>query len=152
MRQSFSLFFRYLNNNKNIGNENWAASSEFGTYRLCEKRRFRCSYKQWIERNLQTESQIPGPSEWLGMRSWNLSWRNAPRHKFAWRGSIYKAYCPRQYTCVYMYCLYTISWHTETVILGLFYYKIRWQYSLTHVKIACLDVFSSYINIIRDSV
>ena len=44
------------------------------------------SYKQWIKRNLQTESQIPGPSEWLCMRSWNLSWRNARRHKFAWRG------------------------------------------------------------------
>ena len=28
------------------------------------------SYKQWIKRNLQTETQIPGPSEWLGMRSW----------------------------------------------------------------------------------
>ena len=27
------------------------------------------SYKQWIKRNLQTENQIPGPSEWLGMRS-----------------------------------------------------------------------------------
>ena len=25
------------------------------------------SYKQWVKRNLQTESQIPGPSEWLGM-------------------------------------------------------------------------------------
>ena len=46
------------------------------------------SYKQWIKRNLQTESQIPGPSEWLGMHSWNLSWRNARRHKFAWGGSI----------------------------------------------------------------
>ena len=45
------------------------------------------SYKQWIKRNLQTESQIRGPSEWLGMRGWNLSWRNARRHKFAWRGS-----------------------------------------------------------------
>ena len=45
-------------------------------------------YKQWIKRNLQTESQIPGPAEWLDMRSWNLSWRNARRHKFAWRGSI----------------------------------------------------------------
>ena len=45
------------------------------------------SYKQWVKRNLQTESQIPGPSEWLGMRSWNLSWPNAWRHKFAWRGS-----------------------------------------------------------------
>ena len=48
------------------------------------------SYKQWIKRNLQTESQIPGPSEWLGMRSWNLSWRNARRHKFAWRGPFSK--------------------------------------------------------------
>ena len=106
------------------------------------------SYKQWIKRNLQTENQIPGPSEWLGMRSWNLSWRNARIHKFAWRGSIYKAYCPRQYTCVYMYCLYTISWHRETVILGLFYYKIRWQYSLTHVKIAMSwRVFILYFNI-----
>ena len=46
------------------------------------------SYKQWVKRNLQTESQIPSPSEWLGMRSWNVSWRNARRHKFAWRGSI----------------------------------------------------------------
>ena len=45
------------------------------------------SYKHWVKRNLQTESQIPSPSEWLGMRSYNLSWRNAQRHKFAWRGS-----------------------------------------------------------------
>ena len=72
----------------------WTASSEFGTYRLCEQRRCSLartfaarSYKQWVKRNLQTESQIPGPSEWLGMRSYNLSWRNARRHKFAWRGS-----------------------------------------------------------------
>ena len=43
------------------------------------------SYEQWVKRNLQTESQIPGPFEWLGMRSSNLSWRNAHRHKFAWR-------------------------------------------------------------------
>ena len=27
------------------------------------------SYKQWVKRNLQTESQIPGLSEWLGMRT-----------------------------------------------------------------------------------
>ena len=46
------------------------------------------SYKHWIKRNFQTENQIPGPSEWLGMRSWNWSWRNARRHKFAWRGSL----------------------------------------------------------------
>ena len=47
------------------------------------------SYKQWVKRNLQTESQILSPSKWLGMCSWNLSWRNARRHKIAWRGSIY---------------------------------------------------------------
>ena len=47
------------------------------------------SYQQWVKRNLQTERQIPGPSDWLGMRGWNLSWRNARRHKFAWRGSFY---------------------------------------------------------------
>ena len=27
------------------------------------------SFKQWVKRNLQTETQIPGSSEWLGMRS-----------------------------------------------------------------------------------
>ena len=27
------------------------------------------SYKQWVKRNLQTESQISSPSDWLGMRS-----------------------------------------------------------------------------------
>ena len=27
------------------------------------------SYKQWVKWNRQTESQIPGPSEWLVMRS-----------------------------------------------------------------------------------
>ena len=27
------------------------------------------SYKQWVKKNCQTESQIPGPSEWLGIRS-----------------------------------------------------------------------------------
>ena len=27
------------------------------------------SYKQWVERNLQTESQTPSLSEWLGIRS-----------------------------------------------------------------------------------
>ena len=27
------------------------------------------SYRQWVKRNLQTESHIPGPSERLGMRS-----------------------------------------------------------------------------------
>ena len=27
------------------------------------------SYKQWVKRNLQTENQISGPSEQLGLRS-----------------------------------------------------------------------------------
>ena len=27
------------------------------------------SYKQWVKRNLQTESQIPGHFEWQGMHS-----------------------------------------------------------------------------------
>ena len=31
------------------------------------------SYKQCVKRSLQTESQVPGTSEWLGMRSLNLS-------------------------------------------------------------------------------
>ena len=57
------------------------------------------SYKQWIKRNLQTESQIRGPSEWLGMRGWNLSWRNARRHKFAWRGSNIKLLVQPQKLC-----------------------------------------------------
>ena len=44
------------------------------------------SNKQWVKRNLQTESQIPGPSEWLGIRSlyclvynhiyWSFYYRN----------------------------------------------------------------------------
>ena len=75
---------------------NWTASSEFGTYRVCEQR---------VKRNLQTESQIPGPSKWLGMRSWNLSWRNARRHKFAWRGS-YTAF----FNLVFDYGIIPESW------------------------------------------
>ena len=53
----------------------WAASSEFGIYRLCEQRWFRqaCASAQPRQnlgkRYLQTESQIPDPSEWLRMRS-----------------------------------------------------------------------------------
>ena len=37
-----------------------------------------------------------GSGEWLGMHSWNLSWRNARRHKFAWRGRmIFKLLCAK---------------------------------------------------------
>ena len=67
------ITWRYPLNNSDVI---WTASSKFGTYRLCEQLRFRRartfaarSYKQWVKRNLQRESQIPGPSEWLGMRS-----------------------------------------------------------------------------------
>ena len=56
------------------------------------------SYKQWIKRNLQTVSQVPGPSEWLGMRSCNLSWWNAQGHKFAWRGSNVIKLAMKQYS------------------------------------------------------
>ena len=60
----------------------WTASSEFGTYRLCEQRRFRracasaqsrqnlrCSLIQAVSQEEPSDSQISGPSEWLGMRS-----------------------------------------------------------------------------------
>ena len=66
----------------------WTASSELVLIRTSAAR----SYKQWVKRNLQTERQIPGPSEWLDMRNWNLSWWNARRHKFAWRAHIQETY------------------------------------------------------------
>ena len=50
------------------------------------------SYKQWVKRHLQTESQITGPSEWLDMYSWNLSWGSTRRHKFTWRNTSVLSY------------------------------------------------------------
>ena len=61
----------------------WTASGEFGTYHLASSegpgepahprslaRTFAArSYKQWVKRNLKSESQTSDPSEWLGMRS-----------------------------------------------------------------------------------
>ena len=85
----------------------WTASSEFGTYRLCE---------QWIKRNFQTENQIPGPSEWLDIRSWNLSWWNARRHKFAWRGpyigSYLRVYTTSRRQCIYVTFISSVDGHT----------------------------------------
>ena len=52
--------WKILKSNSSVLCYNWTASSECGTYRLCE---------QWVKRNLQTESQISVPSEWLGMHS-----------------------------------------------------------------------------------
>ena len=50
---------------KTFARDIWTASNEFGiAYASSEG-----SGKQWVKRNLQTESQIPGFSEWLGMRS-----------------------------------------------------------------------------------
>ena len=73
------------------------------------------SYKQWVKRNLQTESQISGPSEWLGMRSWNLSWRNARRHKFAWRGPYY--------VCCKSISLLELCWHLNYQTLRIWCYN-----------------------------
>ena len=76
------------------------------------------SYKQWIKRNFQTENQIPGPSEWLDMRSWNLSWRNARRHKFAWRGSNADTIChfPRSHCIALLNVIYFK--HLQTLLKG----------------------------------
>ena len=83
------------------------------------------SYKQWVKRHLQTESQIPGPSEWLGMRSYNLSWRNARRHKFAWRGSYNEVFkwviaCRYLfYTKLYKYSSRKISiWKSNVILMS----------------------------------
>ena len=56
----------------------WAASSEFGTYRLCE---------QWAKRDLQTESQILAP-----LNGWTCAVKIChdgmlEDTNFAWRGS-----------------------------------------------------------------
>ena len=45
------------------------ASSEGSHPRSIARTSATRSYKQCVKRNLQTESQVPGPSEWLGMRS-----------------------------------------------------------------------------------
>ena len=84
----------------------WAASSEFGTYRLCEQRRFRraCASAQsrqnlrcsLIQAVSQEESSDRKPDPWplwmAGHAQLNLSWRNARRHKFAWRVSFYPSW------------------------------------------------------------
>ena len=63
--------FPCLYSDKLFASLKWTASSEFGSYRLCEQRRFSPrslartsaarSYKQWVKRNLQTESQTLAP-------------------------------------------------------------------------------------------
>ena len=70
----------------------------------------RCSLIQAVnQEELSDRKPDPGPSEWLDMRSWNLSWRNARRHKFAWRGSISIFYDMRYVTntktCLSKHCL-----------------------------------------------
>ena len=85
------------------------------------------SYKQWIKKNLQTESQIRGPSEWLGMRGWNLSWRNARRHKFAWRGSFDKIHGSNLYNLIFCDNLIFL-YKSDMLILvtGLEFYTVPW--------------------------
>ena len=81
------------------------------------------SYKQWVKRNLQTESQIPGPSEWLGMPSENLSWWTAQRHKFAWHATHDMKFRALMITWMFLlekFVLVIIAWavglnHTETL-------------------------------------
>ena len=91
------------------------------------------SYKQWVKRNLQTESQIPSPSEWLRMRSLSLSWRNARRHKFAWRGSFLSL------DVVLRSDLCGTSWAPWMV-----YYSTRWE--MSPVKRICVFEHSVMIN------
>ena len=75
----------------------WAASSEFGTYRLCEQRRFRwaCASSQsrqnlccfLIQALSQEEPSDKKPDPWplwMAGHAQLKRWRNARRHKFAW--------------------------------------------------------------------
>ena len=86
---------------------NWTASSEFGTYRLCELRRFRracasaqsrqnlrCSLIQAVSQEEPSDRKPdPWPLSMAGHAQLKLSWRNAGRHKFAWRGSNHPSKC-----------------------------------------------------------
>ena len=76
----------------------WATSSEFGTYCLCKQQRFRwvcastqsrqnlhCSLIQAVSREEPSDRK---PNPWpLWMAGHAQSWRNARRHKFAWRAT-----------------------------------------------------------------
>ena len=103
------------------------------------------SYKQWVKRNLQTESQIPGPSEWLGMRSWNLSWWNARRHKFAWQGS---------YGTVLWVTVYARLSERWCICLSVCFCCSRWcdleehaSWSMIHVAVVLSAVFAVYYKV-----
>ena len=78
----------------------WAAPNEFGTYRLCEQRRFRracasgqsrqnlcCSLIQAVNQE-EPSDRKPDPCPLWMARHAQLKFvmRNARRHKFAWRG------------------------------------------------------------------
>ena len=81
----------------------WTASSEFGTYRQCEQRRFRracasaqsrqnlrCSLIQAVsQEEVSDRKPDPWPLWMAGHAQLNLSWRSARRHKFAWRGYMF---------------------------------------------------------------
>ena len=80
-----------------------AASSEFGTYRLCKERRFsracssaqsrqnlRCSLIQAVSQEEPSDRKPDPWTFWIAGHAQSLSWWNARRHKFAWRGSYCK--------------------------------------------------------------
>ena len=60
--------FMYGPGQANLVVTTYASSEGSGILRLARISAAR-SNKQWVKRNLQTESQIPGPSEWLEMSS-----------------------------------------------------------------------------------
>ena len=72
----------------------WTASRAFGTYSLCELRRFRracasaqshqnlrCSLIQAVSQEEHSDRKPDSWPLWMGQ-----GWRNAQRHKFAWHG------------------------------------------------------------------
>ena len=79
----------------------WTASSKFGTYLLCQQRRFRracataqsrqnlrCSLIQAVSQEEPSDRKPdPWPLRMVGHAQLNLSWWNARRHKLAWQGS-----------------------------------------------------------------
>ena len=130
----------------------WTASSEYGTYRLCEQRRFRraCASAHSPEPPLlshtssesrgtfrqKTRSLVP-----LNGRAWNLSWRNARRHKFAWRGPNLAA----TLSCEYDASLVVTIW--TAMALGIVTFMFRSVISMATTDIVHVQLLSSNISL-----
>ena len=116
----------------------WAVSSEFGTYRLCEQRRFiwacasaqpcqnrRCSFIQAVS---QAEPSDRKPDPWAiwvaGHAQLNLSCRNSGRHKFAYNLWIDGLSLAQS--------MHHASWHMEC----------PFAWSLTHATLVSKNNFS----------